>query len=104
MSSPVVLKKVKALDRAAAGVLARLRDRAVSLPVVEVETDTVEAVIIVVNLQSPLVPETNKQSNRLVLLREEGPKAVLEGAIAGAVEVCLRITIKIRRNLVTRRL
>jgi len=63
LSSPIVLEKVKALDRAAAEVPARLWGRAVSLPVVEAETDTEEAVIIVVNLQSPLVPGTNKQSN-----------------------------------------
>jgi len=39
-----------------------------------------------------------------VLLREKGPEAVLEGAVAGAVEVCLYTIIKTRRNLVTRRL
>jgi len=56
----VVLEKVKALDRVAAGAPARLRGRAVSLPIVKVETDTVEAVIVIVNLQSPLVLGTNK--------------------------------------------
>jgi len=39
-----------------------------------------------------------------VLLREEGAEAVLKGAVAGAVEVYLRIIIKTRKNPVTRRL
>jgi len=39
-----------------------------------------------------------------VLLREEGAEAVLEGAVAGAVEVGLRIIIETRRNLVLRQL
>ena len=39
-----------------------------------------------------------------MLLREEEAEAVLEGAVARAVEVYFCIILKIRRNLVTRRL